>query len=268
MNYEANTRQLLDNAQKSFGGIHGAGAGLSAVFAHNRGMPKTNIAIFQQNLIIVSEGMGNPAASGFKVDGEAGAQTVKMLQRVCKAKGITRIAYSDKGREMSLDVASLDPNSPGSEETMGKAFSNYKNMARFFNENFAGQAISLLDTEYLGKHKANLPAYLKNYFVFFSPGASETYSSKTLPQKFQLGIKVFNGPSGDTIAAYTTPKEAKVILKVYGMDGKQVAMPVNSSQEPGEHRIALDMKGLKPGVYVCRISCGQEEKAAKVIVGI
>src|SRR6185295_1145935 len=59
--------------------------------------------------------------------------------------------------------------------------------------------------------------------------------------------------SGSTTLAFRLPSAAPVRLALYDVAGREVARPVDGMRAAGLHHVALDARGLKAGVYFCRL---------------
>ncbi len=76
----------------------------------------------------------------------------------------------------------------------------------------------------------------------------------------------FTGSEGSTEIRYTLRQAGRVKGVVYDLLGSEVAVLVDGEIPKGEHTIRFDGKGLSPGVYFFRLTCGGNSKAIKMVV--
>jgi hypothetical protein len=73
---------------------------------------------------------------------------------------------------------------------------------------------------------------------------------------FQLHQNVPNPFNPATTIVYTLPTGAQVLLAVYDVMGREIAVLVNEHRPGGTHEITWNAAGLPSGVYFCRITAG------------
>ena len=61
-----------------------------------------------------------------------------------------------------------------------------------------------------------------------------------------------------TYISYSVPKTAKVVLKVYNLQGEEVKTLVEKNQIAGTHRVYFDTEDLATGIYFYKMSVGNE----------
>jgi hypothetical protein len=74
------------------------------------------------------------------------------------------------------------------------------------------------------------------------------------PTCFKLGQNFPNPFNPITTIPYSIPDREHVILKVYNLEGEQVATLVDGTQECGDHIACFDGSGLPSGIYYYRLS--------------
>ena len=175
--YKNNAAVLQETAFKLFGtDLPVGGTELSAFFAHNRGIPKTIVAIFQQNLMIDAE-KARIKYSGFKIDGIIGMETVELYKKVCEYYGIKETTY----REGTISTARLEKENTIDIAAFQKIFKSYSNMETFFNVYLkSDSAKAVLDPAFLREHPDNLSPYMNNYFVFFNKNETRVCAPKQM----------------------------------------------------------------------------------------
>ncbi len=91
------------------------------------------------------------------------------------------------------------------------------------------------------------------------------------PQTFRLHpfeISVLPNPINiyGTIEFYI-PYDAHVKLTIYDASGRFLKMLINNPLKAGEHRLCIDTKNIKPGVYFVILSVGKLRITKKIVVG-
>lgn len=79
------------------------------------------------------------------------------------------------------------------------------------------------------------------------------------PVVYALGQNYPNPFNPSTTIKYALPQEGRVVLELYDIMGKKVALLLDENKEPGYHSIQFnttDIKGLTSGVYFYRINAG------------
>ena len=86
------------------------------------------------------------------------------------------------------------------------------------------------------------------------------------PENFQLAQNYPNPFNPTTTISYSLPVGGTVFLKVFSLDGREVATLVNENQSVGEHKIQFHAAGLASGVYVYRLQMGGFVQARKLLL--
>ncbi len=69
----------------------------------------------------------------------------------------------------------------------------------------------------------------------------------------------------ETVISYRIKEKGQVVLKVYDLLGKEVAILVDEDQLPGEYRVNFSIRGLPSGVYLYSLRCGEYKAVRKMI---
>jgi hypothetical protein len=82
------------------------------------------------------------------------------------------------------------------------------------------------------------------------------------------GLKVVPNPaSASSSLDYFLGEESSVTITIYDVLGSIVATPVMGEMESvGQHETTFNTKELPPGIYTCRLSAGDAEMLAKMVV--
>jgi agmatine/peptidylarginine deiminase len=107
------------------------------------------------------------------------------------------------------------------------------------------------------------PAGYMKYDVIPPTGisnSSNTVSSYSLNQNYP------NPFNPETKISYTLPKQDFVTLKVYDINGKEIASLVNNYQSAGEYSFTFDGSKLSSGVYFYRLQAGDFSQYRSMIL--
>ena len=69
-----------------------------------------------------------------------------------------------------------------------------------------------------------------------------------------------------TTIAYDLPSDARVVLKVYDVAGREVRTLVDAPSEAGSHAVSFDASDLSSGVYLYRLTAGSFTVTRKLTV--
>ncbi|MCX7835961.1 MAG: T9SS type A sorting domain-containing protein [bacterium] len=81
------------------------------------------------------------------------------------------------------------------------------------------------------------------------------------PQAIQLLPNYPNPFNASTTFSFSLPKEDWVSLKVYDLQGRLVATPVQERMSAGVHQIQWNASGLSSGTYIVRLQVNQHESS-------
>lgn len=87
-----------------------------------------------------------------------------------------------------------------------------------------------------------------------------------IPSDLQLAQNYPNPFNPTTTISYTLPVGGTVFLKVYALDGREVATLVHENQSVGEHSVQFDASHLASGVYVYRLQLGGFAQTKKLLL--
>lgn len=83
---------------------------------------------------------------------------------------------------------------------------------------------------------------------------------------FALSQNYPNPFNPSTTISYQIPVDAKVVLKVYNVLGKEVVTLVNGTQVAGQHSIKFNASALPSGVYIYKLEAGNFSSAKKLVL--
>ena len=88
----------------------------------------------------------------------------------------------------------------------------------------------------------------------------------TRPEEFRLAQNYPNPFNATTTISYSLPVGGTVFLKVFSLDGRELATLVNENQSAGDHEIQFNTVDLASGVYVYRLQMGGFVQAKKLLL--
>jgi len=87
-----------------------------------------------------------------------------------------------------------------------------------------------------------------------------------IPDSFELSQNYPNPFNPSTTISFAIPKSANVELSVYNVLGEKVAELVNGSLSAGYHSVTFDASYLTSGIYIYRISAGNNVSVKKMML--
>ena len=87
-----------------------------------------------------------------------------------------------------------------------------------------------------------------------------------LPEQFSIEQNYPNPFNPSTTIRYQLPVENLVNLKVFDMNGREVAALVNERKQAGSYQVKWNGAGLPSGVYFCRLQAGGIVETKKLIL--
>lgn len=106
------------------------------------------------------------------------------------------------------------------------------------------------------------------WMVYSTNGIATGVSEKvqSVPQNLQLGQNYPNPFNPSTTIDYSLPSNARVVLKLYDVLGREVKTVVDERQSAGNHSVSLNASGLASGVYFYQLQAGNKVQAKKLMV--
>ncbi len=96
------------------------------------------------------------------------------------------------------------------------------------------------------------------------PVTVELVYSAALPEAYRLYQNYPNPFNPATEISYAIPRDVYVSVKIYNVQGGEVATLVSAEQQAGFYTASWNAGGLASGVYFCRLQAGEFEKAIKM----
>jgi dienelactone hydrolase len=103
--------------------------------------------------------------------------------------------------------------------------------------------------------------------ITFSMMWSATGTSMDVsPVGFSLGQNYPNPFNPATTIHYQLPMDHHVIIKVYDLLGREVALLVDERKQPGTYEVQFDGSGLSSGAYLCRLMAGTNVLSRRMLL--
>ena len=91
-------------------------------------------------------------------------------------------------------------------------------------------------------------------------------SKRTIPQKFSLSQNYPNPFNPSTVINYQLPMNSHVILKIYDVLGKEIAVLVNEEHSAGNYSINFEASKLSNGMYFYRLQAGNTIETKRMML--
>ncbi|MBN2093420.1 DUF3160 domain-containing protein [candidate division KSB1 bacterium] len=84
--------------------------------------------------------------------------------------------------------------------------------------------------------------------------------------EFQISQNYPNPFNPNTTISYYLPTPERVVVKIFDIAGREVAVLLNSQQPAGPHKLVWYTTALPSGIYFCQIQAGSIQKRIKMIL--
>jgi hypothetical protein len=96
--------------------------------------------------------------------------------------------------------------------------------------------------------------------------SDEVKADVSLTEGFTLSQNYPNPFNSVTVIKYRVPQHGPVTLKIYDILGEEVAVAVNETKPAGSYSLKFDGSSLPSGVYIYRLTCGDQTAARKFVL--
>ena len=107
---------------------------------------------------------------------------------------------------------------------------------------------------------------LANFNAGSVPEASSVEDAVSLPSAFRLEQNYPNPFNPSTTISFQLPDNSHTTLKIYDVNGKEVAVLVDGKRPAGIHKVQFDGSGLASGIYFVRLRAGLHAKTIKILL--
>jgi hypothetical protein len=98
------------------------------------------------------------------------------------------------------------------------------------------------------------------------PGEAQNVVTVSAPAVFALKGATPNPFNPTTTISFALPLAAQVNLKVFDLQGRQVADLVNGYREAGQHQVTFDGSNLASGIYLYTLNAGSNVASGKMML--
>ncbi len=96
--------------------------------------------------------------------------------------------------------------------------------------------------------------------------AVESRDSETLPTEFSLSQNYPNPFNPATVISFQLPVSSHVTLKVFDVNGREVAMLVDGDIEAGKHTVTFAPRSANSGLYFIKLTAGKFSQTRKAVL--
>jgi hypothetical protein len=157
-------------------------------------------------------------------------------------------------------VSGPDPSTPGVMVTDYPSTGAYHN---FTYINASEASPSPAGWYYISSGTDTIALYLIRAYVRFTTGVTQEVSP--MPLRFSLGQNYPNPFNPSTEITYQLGKASQVMLSVYDILGREVAVLVDKRQVPGKYSVTFDASTLPSGVYFYRLTTADNVAVQKMV---
>jgi len=105
--------------------------------------------------------------------------------------------------------------------------------------------------------------YIDNIY-FYNQMATSIDGVNESPNRFTLNQNFPNPFNPSTTISYNIPESANVKLEVFNAVGQKVATLINGTQNAGSHTVSFDASNLASGIYLYKLTSGNQVKINKM----
>jgi len=87
-----------------------------------------------------------------------------------------------------------------------------------------------------------------------------------IPANLQLHQNYPNPFNPSTVIGYQLPVSSHVLLEVFDITGRRIAILVDESQQTGHHHATFDASNLASGVYLYRLTAGEVVQTRQMVL--
>lgn len=110
-----------------------------------------------------------------------------------------------------------------------------------------------------GAESSNIRVHTRTWTLIVGNFVGIANNQNEIPARFSLDQNYPNPFNPTTLITYNVPKQTDVTIKVYDMVGREVAVLLNNQPtQPGSHMLNFDASRLSSGVYIYRMTAGND----------
>ena len=100
--------------------------------------------------------------------------------------------------------------------------------------------------------------------IKYSQSVGISQVSSNVPDKYSLSQNYPNPFNPATVIEFRISKTEFVSMKIYDLQGKEIAAPVSSVLSPGSYKYNFDASALSSGVYFYKLNAGDFSEVKKM----
>jgi hypothetical protein len=78
---------------------------------------------------------------------------------------------------------------------------------------------------------------------------------------------IYPNPFNSTMTIkFSLPSQGKVVLRVFDLTGREIALLENGNIEAGNHSVVWDARNFTSGIYICHLEANGITKSRKLIL--
>jgi hypothetical protein len=113
----------------------------------------------------------------------------------------------------------------------------------------------------------NIPAGTRDWVVFAGkPDWISEMKAREVPGHFLLHQNYPNPFNPSTTIGVSLPESSDVQLTVFDLSGRQIFSATKSGLQPGYHTLTVDASSWSSGVYLYRVSAGNQVAVKKMVL--
>ncbi|HMD13461.1 MAG TPA: T9SS type A sorting domain-containing protein, partial [Bacteroidota bacterium] len=104
-----------------------------------------------------------------------------------------------------------------------------------------------------------------NFPIHVIPDSITAVHEQEFPYGFVLYQNYPNPFNPTTIIGFRIAKMGLVVMKIFDIDGKEMATLISGTMLPGYHQVSWDATGFASGIFFCRLTAGGYQQTRKII---
>lgn len=113
---------------------------------------------------------------------------------------------------------------------------------------------------------SNTPYQIQTGFWYVYPALTPVEDEEMMPVKYSLEQNYPNPFNPTTVIKFSIPEKVRVLIKIYDILGREVAVLNNSEMDRGWHKIEFNAQGYSSGIYICRMIAGNYISTKKMLM--
>ena len=112
----------------------------------------------------------------------------------------------------------------------------------------------------------NTPYQIQSGFWYIYPVLTPVEDEEMIPVKYRLEQNYPNPFNPTTVIKFSIPERVRVVIKIYDILGREIAVLNNSEMDKGWYKIEFNAQGYSSGIYICRMIAGNYISTKKMLM--